>query len=273
MAQRQRAGWARQEQTLTSAADLTSSAARLDWKSGLARFTALLCRSPAAALTRAALPAPCAVEIALSIHSAAPAPPPGTAALPPPPCPAATRRSPTMAPLWPASTYAQFRPGYPPHVLERIYEFAALPQRELALDVACGTGQASTGRRGESAWVARRKALLPAGCSVQQAETVNHGPCIASCNASLERCHLFAPKQVAVSLAESFQHVVAQDSSASQIAAAQQRPNIRYEQAPAEASGLPDGSVDLITAAQCMHWCGSGGRAVPGGAPAERTGG
>ena len=77
--------------------------------------------------------------------------------------------------------------------------------------------------------------------------------------------HLCALLQVAVSLAETFQQVVAQDSSASQIAAAQQRPNIRYEQAPAEASGLPDGSVDLITAAQCMHWCGSGGRAVPGG--------
>ncbi|PRW58426.1 Nudix hydrolase chloroplastic [Chlorella sorokiniana] len=107
---------------------------------------------------------------------------------------------PAMAPLWPANTYAAYRPGYPAHVLECIYEFAALPQRELALDVACGTGQ------------------------------------------------------VAVSLAETFQQVVAQDSSASQIAAAQQRPNIRYEQAPAEASGMAECSVDLITAAQCMHW-------------------
>ncbi|KAI7840060.1 hypothetical protein COHA_006191 [Chlorella ohadii] len=67
-------------------------------------------------------------------------------------------------------------------------------------------------------------------------------------------CQGKARKEVAVSLAATFQHVVAQDSSASQIAAAQPRPNIRYEQAPAEASGLADGSVDLITAAQCMHW-------------------
>lgn len=71
--------------------------------------------------------------------------------------------------------------------------------------------------------------------------------------------------QVAVSLAETFQQVVAQDSSASQIAAAQQRPNIRYEQAPAEASGLPEGCVDLITAAQCMHWCGGRGGGGPRG--------
>ena len=64
-----------------------------------------------------------------------------------------------MTPLWPASTYAQFRPGYPPHVLERIYEFAALPQRELALDVACGTGQASC-RRGELRGWREAKLLL-----------------------------------------------------------------------------------------------------------------
>lgn len=59
--------------------------------------------------------------------------------------------------------------------------------------------------------------------------------------------------QVAVSLAETFQRVVAQDLNASQLAAAVQQPNITYEQVPAEASGLPDCSVDLITAAQCMH--------------------
>ena len=95
----------------------------------------------------------------------------------------------------------QYRPGYPPHVLQAIYEFAALPQRQLALDVACGTGQ------------------------------------------------------MAVSLADAFQRVVAQDSSASQLQHAQRRPNIAYEQAAAETTGLPPASVDLVTAAQCLHWC------------------
>lgn len=72
--------------------------------------------------------------------------------------------------------------------------------------------------------------------------------------------------QAAVSLAETFQQVVAQDSSAGQLEHAALRPNIRYEQAPAEATGLPAGCADLVTAAQCLHWCG--GRVAARGADA-----
>lgn len=156
-----------------------------------------------------------------------------------------------MAPLWPANTYAQYRPGYPPHVLERVYEFAALSQRELALDVACGTGQASRPLRwGKSGGqcARRRCCWLGASCRWPGSD--------GCCCPQPTQPHFASPLQVAVSLADTFERVVAQDSSASQIAAAQPRPNIRYEQAPAEASGLADASVDLVTAAQCMHWCG-----------------
>lgn len=60
--------------------------------------------------------------------------------------------------------------------------------------------------------------------------------------------------QASVDLAGRFERVVATDASASQLTGAQPHPRIDYRQAPAEASGLPDQSVDLITVAQALHW-------------------
>jgi hypothetical protein len=55
-------------------------------------------------------------------------------------------------------------------------------------------------------------------------------------------------------LASRFEKVVATDPSSGQIRHATPRSNIEYRVAPAEASGLPDGSVNLVTAAQSLHW-------------------
>lgn len=60
--------------------------------------------------------------------------------------------------------------------------------------------------------------------------------------------------QLARLLADSFDEVVASDASAEQIAAATPHPKVRYRVAPAEASGLPESSTDLIAAAQAAHW-------------------
>lgn len=60
--------------------------------------------------------------------------------------------------------------------------------------------------------------------------------------------------QAAVSLARYFTRVVATDASATQIAQAMPAPGIDYRVAPAERSGLPPGSVDLVTVAQALHW-------------------
>lgn len=60
--------------------------------------------------------------------------------------------------------------------------------------------------------------------------------------------------QLTVLLADHFDRVTATDISADQIAHAEPRPNIDYRVEPAEASALPDGSVDLIVAAQAAHW-------------------
>ncbi|MGZ6077978.1 MAG: methyltransferase domain-containing protein, partial [Myxococcaceae bacterium] len=49
--------------------------------------------------------------------------------------------------------------------------------------------------------------------------------------------------QLSVELGEVFDEVVATDASAAQIAAATPHPRVRYAVAPAEVSGLPDGSV------------------------------
>ena len=51
-----------------------------------------------------------------------------------------------------------------------------------------------------------------------------------------------------------FDHVVATDASAEQIAKAEGPPNLEFHVGRAESSGLADRSVDLVTAAQALHW-------------------
>lgn len=60
--------------------------------------------------------------------------------------------------------------------------------------------------------------------------------------------------QLSVLLAKRFKEVIATDGSADQIAQAQPQEGVIYRTALAENSGLPDGSVDLITVAQAAHW-------------------
>lgn len=60
--------------------------------------------------------------------------------------------------------------------------------------------------------------------------------------------------QLSLQLAEHFDRVIATDPSKQQIASASAHPRIDYRVAPAEASELPGGSVDLLTAAQAAHW-------------------
>ena len=60
--------------------------------------------------------------------------------------------------------------------------------------------------------------------------------------------------QAAVALAGYFREVIATDASAAQIAAATACQGVIYRTAPADASGLPGGAVDLVTVAQALHW-------------------
>jgi ubiquinone/menaquinone biosynthesis C-methylase UbiE len=60
--------------------------------------------------------------------------------------------------------------------------------------------------------------------------------------------------QAAILLAPHFEHVYATDISERQISNAVQATNIHYRVAAAEDSGLPDGSIDLVTVAQAYHW-------------------
>lgn len=60
--------------------------------------------------------------------------------------------------------------------------------------------------------------------------------------------------QSAVGLAERFDVVYATDLSAAQIAQAAPHPRVRYAVASAEACGLPDASVDVVTVATAAHW-------------------
>lgn len=60
--------------------------------------------------------------------------------------------------------------------------------------------------------------------------------------------------QAAVALAEHFARVVATDPSSAQLANATPRVNVEYRVAASDESGLSSRSVDLVTAAQALHW-------------------
>jgi SAM-dependent methyltransferase len=60
--------------------------------------------------------------------------------------------------------------------------------------------------------------------------------------------------QAAYGLTPHFRAVIATDASAGQVAQARPHERVRYLVSPAERSPLADRSVDLVTAAQALHW-------------------
>jgi len=60
--------------------------------------------------------------------------------------------------------------------------------------------------------------------------------------------------QVAEGLSARFEKVYATDASAEQIRHAPPLANVSYRVEPAESSSLQDGSVDLVTVGQALHW-------------------
>ena len=60
--------------------------------------------------------------------------------------------------------------------------------------------------------------------------------------------------QAALALVTHFHRVHASDAAAAQLAQLPAHPRITARQAPAEASGLPDQGIDLVTVAQALHW-------------------
>jgi len=60
--------------------------------------------------------------------------------------------------------------------------------------------------------------------------------------------------QAAVGLASAFDRVIATDASEKQIANAQLHKAVEYRVAPAENSGIGSKMIDLIMAAQALHW-------------------
>jgi len=60
--------------------------------------------------------------------------------------------------------------------------------------------------------------------------------------------------QASVALAAHFDHVLATDLSAEQITNAEPHPRVEYRTAPADRSGLPAQSTDLVAIAQALHW-------------------
>lgn len=60
--------------------------------------------------------------------------------------------------------------------------------------------------------------------------------------------------QAAVQLAPYFKQVIGSDINQAQLNVAVKKDNIQYQCWPADKTALPNGSVDLITVAQALHW-------------------
>ena len=60
--------------------------------------------------------------------------------------------------------------------------------------------------------------------------------------------------QATAALASRFKQVLGTDISNAQLASAPSLPNVEYRITPAEISGLPEHSADLVTVAQALHW-------------------
>jgi SAM-dependent methyltransferase len=60
--------------------------------------------------------------------------------------------------------------------------------------------------------------------------------------------------QASIPLASRFNQVIATDVSIAMLSQASPHPRVEYRAVPAEASGLADRTVDLITVAQALHW-------------------
>ncbi len=60
--------------------------------------------------------------------------------------------------------------------------------------------------------------------------------------------------QASIPLASRFRHVIATDISASMISQAPSHPGVHYRVAPAQASGLGNETMNLVTVAQALHW-------------------
>jgi ubiquinone/menaquinone biosynthesis C-methylase UbiE len=64
--------------------------------------------------------------------------------------------------------------------------------------------------------------------------------------------------QATIPLAGRFGRVIATDISRAMLQQAPRHPAVEYRVAPAEASGLENASVDLVTVAQALHWLNTG---------------
>ncbi|HYW50863.1 MAG TPA: class I SAM-dependent methyltransferase [Gemmatimonadaceae bacterium] len=60
--------------------------------------------------------------------------------------------------------------------------------------------------------------------------------------------------QASVALAAHYDQVIATDASAAQLANAERRPNVTYRIAAESDELIAEGSVDLVTVAQAVHW-------------------
>lgn len=126
----------------------------------------------------------------------------------------------------------RFRPRYPQAVYDIILSHLSADQRELAVDVATGSGQAAV-------------QLAQHFKQVKTTTTNNSQPTHNFCTSTPRHalCAFLHPQ------------VLATDGNEQQLRHATPAPNnVTYQHGDAHSIPLQDGSVDLVTAASALHW-------------------
>lgn len=67
-------------------------------------------------------------------------------------------------------------------------------------------------------------------------------------------CYLAGTGQATIELAKRFKQVIGMDPSPAQLSQTPQLGNVEVREGPAEATGIPSCSVDLLTIAEALHW-------------------
>ncbi|GAA1722407.1 methyltransferase domain-containing protein [Brachybacterium phenoliresistens] len=134
--------------------------------------------------------------------------------------------------------YDRLRPGYPPAVIDAILRHLPEADPVRAVDLGAGTGKLSWALAAQGVEVT---AVDPSEAMLESA---------LRAGASVPRAGASVPRAGASALGTGEQALSDGASAAGRAAS----PSIRTRLASAEDTGLPEGSADLVTAAQAWHW-------------------
>ena len=148
-----------------------------------------------------------------------------------------------------SQAYKANRPAYSDDVFNAIYDYAATPKVDCAVDIATGPSSSPPCWSALTTLPMHSLRLQLTKCFDLSMFTV---PITSKLHAGTG--------QIALALVKRYSRVIGLDASPTQITEARTDPladgeRLSFAVSPAEATGLPDSSADLVTCATALHWC------------------